>query len=278
MSSVLKLYPNGLTAGVAPRGGPKSRGKKAALGGWSHESIRSNQRFLFSIRAEDLTGLAWSFTLTVRDCPPTHQDWQKVRKRFFQRMRRLGLLRGHWLTEWQLRMVPHLHGCLFFQEDGAACARAIMDAWLSAAADYRPKAGSQSVMPMYDAVGWFQYVSKHAARGLRHYQRSPEQIPPGWQGATGRMWGTLGEWPKSDALAVNLDMPAFHAFRRLLRRRRIADARAEGSPRRIAHARRMLKCSDRSRSSVRGASDWCDLSESLSLLAAVGSLGHRIQS
>lgn len=278
MSSVLKLYPNGLTAGVPPRGGPKSRGTRTAVGGWSHESIRSNTRFLYSIRAKELTGIAWSFTLTVRDCPPTHRDWKKLRERFFDRLRRLLLLRGHWLTEWQLRMVPHLHGCLFFDPDGPASAQAIMEAWLSAAAAYRPAAGSQAVMPMYDAIGWFQYVSKHAARGLHHYQRSPDQIPPGWQGTTGRMWGALGEWPKSEAMAVNLDMPAFHAFRRLLRRRRIADARAEGSSRRIAHARRMLKCSEPSRSSVRGASDWCDLSESLSLLAAVGSLGHSIQS
>ena len=258
MSSIIKLYPNGLTAGVPPRGGPKSRGDRKALQGWSAESIRSNQRFLFSVNGGDLTGTAYSVTLTVANCPESADEWKRLRGVFFDRLRRRCLLYGHWLTD--------------------PGARWIVDAWLEAAAQYRPMAQSQHVTPLYDALGWFQYVSKHAARGLAHYQRSPELIPPGWQGRTGRMWGTLGNWPRSEAMALNLSMPAFHAFRRLLRRRRIADARAAGSPSRIAHARGMLRCNDPKRSSVRGASDWCDLSESLGLIAAVGALGHQIYS
>lgn len=277
MSSVIKLYPNGLTAGVPPRTSAGG-GKRGAVGGWSADSIRSNQRFLFSIDGAALAGLAYSFTLTLRDCPPSHKEWQALRNRWFKRLWRMDLLRLHWVTEWQIRMVPHLHGCAYFDSEGRATARRIIEAWLEVADEYRPAVQSQFVAQMYDTVGWFQYVSKHAARGLRHYQRSPDKIPPGWQGVTGRMWGAVGDWPRTDALALDMSMPGFHTFRRLLRRRRIADARAEGSARRIAQARRMLRCTDHKRSAVRGASDWCDLSESLMLVAAVRSLGHVVRS
>lgn len=30
-------------------------------------------------------------------------------------------------------------------------------------------------------VGWFQYLAKHAARGVKHYQRTADSIPEGWQ-------------------------------------------------------------------------------------------------
>lgn len=276
MSSVIKLYPNGLTAGVPPTGGPKSRGNRKALQGWSAESIRSNTRFLYSVQADRLDGLAYTLSLTIADCPPTPDHWHARRRRFLKRMQRRELERGHWLTEWQRRMVPHLHGCLFFRSESEIDATGILDAWLDAMADYRPSAWAQCVKPMHDAVGWFQYVSKHAARGLRHYQRSPEMIPPAWLGKTGRMWGTVGEWPTAEALTLNTGMPGYHAFRRLLRARRIADARQAGNANRIRHARQMLKCSDPKRSAVRGGSDWCDLDEGLALLAAVRGLGHEV--
>ena len=276
MSSVVKLYPNGLTVGVPPTGGPKSRGARTACEGWSHQSVRSNMLFLMSVRWDRLPAGGWSVSLSVLDCPPTPEDWHKARRRFLKRLQRMGLVLGHWLTEWQRRQVPHLHGALFFGPDSSATARRIEDAWQAATAEFRPNSRGQHVAPLYDGRGWAEYLSKHAARGVRHYQRSPENIPPAWRGRTGRMWGKVGDWPEQEAAALTLSMPGFHRFRRILRARRRADARAAGSPRRIAHARRMLKCGDEQRSAVRGGSDWCDLDESLRLIAAVRALGHDV--
>lgn len=276
MSSVVKLYPNGLTVGVRPAGGPKSRGNRTACEGWSHQSVRSNMLFLMSVLWDSLPPLGWSVSLSVLDCPPTPEDWHKGRRRFMKRCQRMGLDLGHWLTEWQRRQVPHLHGALFFRSGSEGSARAIEDAWLASMAEFRPHASAQHVAPLYDSVGWAQYLSKHAARGLNHYQRSPEKIPPAWLGKTGRMWGKVGQWPQQDAAALTLSMPGFHSFRRILRARRRADARASGNPRRIAHARRMLKCSDEKRSAVRGGSDWCDLEEGLALIGAVRALGYDV--
>lgn len=232
--------------------------------------------FLMSVLWDQLPPLGWSVSLSILDCPPTPKDWHDRRRAFIERLRRMGLDLAHWLTEWQRRQVPHLHGALFFGPESEATARKIEEAWLGAMAEFRPHANAQHVAPLYDSLGWAQYLSKHAARGLRHYQRAPENIPPAWLGKTGRMWGKVGQWPQQDAAALTLSMPGFHAFRRILRARRRADARASGNGRRIAHARRMLKCSDEKRSAVRGGSDWCDLEEGLSLVAAVRSLGHDV--
>ena len=132
MSSVVKLYPNGLTVGVRPTGGPKSRGNRTAVEGWSHQSVRSNMLFLMSVRWEQLPMLGWSVSLSILDCPPTPKDWHRCRKAFIERLRRLGLDLAHWLTEWQRRQVPHLHGALFFGPEAAATALKIEEAWLGA--------------------------------------------------------------------------------------------------------------------------------------------------
>ena len=275
MSSIIKLYRNGLTAGVCPsvHAGGAKRGK---VGGWSPYSVRSNTRFLYSVHADRLTGVGYSFTFTIRHCPESSEDWHKARRRLVERFRYLRMVRLHWLTEWQRRMVPHLHGVVFFDPESEVCATRMLDGWLAVAAEWAPSGGAQTVAPLYDSLGWFKYLSKHAARGLRHYQRSPEMIPPGWSGRTGRMWGALGDWPRDDSVDLQLSMPAFHALRRLVRSRRKAAARAEGNPARISHARRMLKCNDRKSSSVRGLSDWIDLEDSLAVLEPLRRQGYSI--
>ena len=80
---------------------------------------------------------------------------------------------------------------------------------------------AQTVKPMTDLLGWSQYVAKHAARGVRHYQRSGDGIPPEWRGLTGRVWGHRGNWPVRKPSRYQLDGRegdgAFFAFRRLVR-------------------------------------------------------------
>jgi len=42
--------------------------------------------------------------------------WTRLVKTLLQRLRRAGLLRWHWVVEWQRRGVPHLHLAVYAQE------------------------------------------------------------------------------------------------------------------------------------------------------------------
>lgn len=303
---VLKLYPNGLTGGVRPHTRKKKEEEKEEekeekpsprdeCKGWSLKSSRSNTRFLYSVQAGDLprttpgkppregapvpaeplVGLALS--LTVRDCPPTHEEWKDLCHNLFKRLRRKGLYRLHWLTEWQRRGVPHLHAAVWFRlADLLALGRKmgldvstpllvssliaclVTSDWLQVSAPFRSVTQSQHVKPITGELGWLQYLSKHASRGAAHYQRALGTIPTGWQ-KTGRMWGHIGEWPTCEPLALELHMQDWYSFRRIVRAWRLAQARQQGGSRRIRSARRMLQCADPALSRVRGVSEWIDL-------------------
>jgi hypothetical protein len=234
------------------------RAKREAVAGWTDRSTRSNTRFLYSVDERKLSGDGFALTMTVRDCPNSHAEWHAMRRSFFKRLERMGMLRGHWLTEWQRRGVPHLHAAIWLPETGRSGAFVLHDiqqAWLSVAGEYRALSRGQSIKPIHDNVGWFQYLSKHAVRGLKHYQRSSENMPAGWQ-TTGRMWGHLGEWPMTEPIRFQTDNPGFWAFRRVIRSWRRADARASGDRRRIESAKSMLRCNERPLSSIRGISEW----------------------
>lgn len=259
---VIKLYQHGLTGGVAPMKNNHQRALRGEVQGWSTGATRRNTAFLMSIQTEKLTGAGVTFTLTLRDCPETPDAWHKMRRAFEKRMVRAGMLRMHWVTEWQRRGVPHLHGVLWWPE--IYDLHAIVQAWVAVAERYGAGVRGQHAAPINDAVGWFQYLSKHAARGVLHYQRAAENIPPGWLGRTGRVWGKVGDWPVRDAIRINLQDQhgdgGWFAFRRLCRSWRVADARANGDRWRIRSARQMLKCpcepGNIALSRVRGVSEW----------------------
>lgn len=291
---VVKVYRHGLTAACVPDGVVSSPPERTKCQGWTAHTLRRNRDFLYSVDERGLSGSGFACTFTVAECPPTHEDWKRVREALFVRYRRMGLIRAHWLTEWQRRGVPHLHGAFWFPDalvrswgnfgDNLACH------WLSLAnAPYGAQLRAQNAQPIWDAVGWNQYVSKHAARGLSHYQRNPASIPAGWRGVgTGRMWGTLGEWPRVAPSLVQLPMGAFHIFRRIVRGYRLADARralasrssdyrAKVARRRISSARGALTCPDPKLSAVRGLAEWLPQDDQLRVLELLASQGHDIQ-
>ncbi|WP_216072449.1 hypothetical protein, partial [Acinetobacter baylyi] len=74
------------------------RAKRGEVNGWSPSASRNNTKFLRSVHVPGLTGAAVAFTLTVRDCPPTSDDWKILRETFIKRLRRAGMVRLHWLT------------------------------------------------------------------------------------------------------------------------------------------------------------------------------------
>lgn len=251
---VLKSYRHGLTGGIPPMKNDHQRAKRGEVEGWSEGATRRNTAFLRSIREDRLTGAGVAFTLTLRDCPPTAKEWHRLRRAWEKRMVRAGMVRLHWVTEWQRRGVPHLHGAIWWPD--AYHMSRITEAWVEVASAYGAGLRGQHVRTIDGPVGWFQYLSKHASRGVKHYQRSAENLPEGWQKRTGRVWGKSGDWPVAGVVEYRIDREAWFAFRRLVRGWRRADARSSGDRYRIRTARAMLTCHDRPLSEVRGVSEW----------------------
>lgn len=276
---VVTEYRHGMTMGIPPGVNSHRRAKRDVVEGWSDSSTRRNTRFLYSVDERKLTGHGFALSLTVRDCPPTHADWHRIRRAFFDRLRRMGVVRSHWLTEWQRRGVPHMHAAIWLPSDAHQthpfALRDIPQHWVDVAASFGASLRGQHVVQIDDSVGWFQYLSKHAVRGVKHYQRSSEGIPEGWR-KTGRMWGHMGEWPTVEPVRYLLDNAGFWAFRRMVQRWRLADARASGEKSRVRAARRMLQSNDRPSGSVRGVSEWIGMDMTAAFIACLAARGFEV--
>ena len=257
MSRILTLQQHGIKLGTAGRLSSKNLPpERTSIGGWSAHAIRRNNDFLRSVDYDYLpTGFA--FTGTVRDCPATSDEWHRLLKLFFDRLTRTeGCVLIHWVIEWQRRGVPHVHCSLFFDNPPLDIQQRITAHWLALFGEYGAGRGGQHIQYIHGALGWAQYTSKHAQRGLGHYQRSPENVPADWLGKTGRMWGKRGKWSVIEPMKMQIPDDVFYRFRRSLRSWRKADARASGCRFRIRSARRMLNCNDPKLSAVRGCSEW----------------------
>lgn len=283
---VLTLYRHGGKGGVPPCKNSHDRVRRGKVQGWSPSAARRNTEFLMSIREPELSGSGFAVTLTLRDCPPTPELWQRMRVAWVKRMQRDGMIRLHWVTEWQRRGVPHLHGAVWLPS-GCPLAVAkfyVIQHWLAVAQEYGAGPQGQFVHEIDGPVGWFQYLSKHAARGVSHYQRSADKIPTEWASGTGRIWGHSGEWPLQEKIRVELqDNRAggdggWFAYRRLCRSWRKADARAKGCVRRLRSARSMLTCHDQDRSRVIGVMEWITYEVQTLFLANLAVRGFTITS
>lgn len=283
--ATFKLYPNGMTMG---RGNPQPvGGKRSEVVGWSTASVRRHKAWLYSVRGDDLTGSGDAVTLTLKYTPATSEDWTLHLNRFWQRLRDMpGFRRAHWVVEWQRRGTPHVHLAVY---GDTALGWSVVTAWTSVMADFGPLPKAQFVTPITGAVGWLQYLSKHASRGVAHYQRQGK--PSGWT-KTGRLWGKLGEWPTSDPIEGAVTQADFVRLRRLIRSYAVAEARTRalrlGESRRMAELaikhpirmspqeaaawrsvrrlRRMFSTSDTGLSASRGVSEWIPESVVLEML------------
>lgn len=292
---VVQVYRHGFTAACVSDH-TRTPPVRTECHGWTRDALQRNKRFLYSVDERQLTGVGFAVTLTVRVCPATHDDWKKLRESFCARLRRLGMIRCHWLTEWQRRGVPHFHLAVWFPQEvvepwGEHFGQHLISHWLAIAnAPYQAQLKGQTVTPIWDVIGWNQYTSKHAARGLSHYQRSPENIPEGWRNVgTGRMWGKLGAWPIQEPSRVEMPYAAFCVLRRMTRSYRLADARlalskasdakqARTARRRISFARGSLRCPDPRLCAVRGLNEWLPERAQLQALAYLASCGFFLES
>lgn len=271
---IIKVYNNGSTSGTPPSMNNHQRAKRKEVTGWSAKSARNQKTFFYSVDINALTGFGISCTLTLKYCPPTSDDFHRLRINLIKRLRRSGLIRGHWLIEWQRRGVPHLHGCFYF--DNKQALAEIINIWLDIAEPYGAGFRGQDAKPIYDAVGWLQYLAKHGARGVNHYQRSNDNRPAGWV-KTGRLWGKVGEWPIREAMRFSVNREGYWAYRRLVRGWSIAQARESDSVYQLKYVRRMLSCNERNLSEVRGTSDWMPADVASQLVVWLGSQGHEVE-
>lgn len=277
---VITVYQHGQSSGTPPMRNDHVRAKRDDVMGWSDKTARSNTRFLQSVVLDSLTGHGFAFTLTLRDCPPEHSDWHRIVKAFIKRLQRMGLIRLHWVTEWQRRGVPHLHGIVYFPESadrqGIPLHAQIIYHWCQVAQIYVCAPWAQHINPISNSLGWLQYLAKHASRGAKHYQRSSESIPPGWK-KTGRMWGKWGDWDIADPSRFYVSRQANWSYRRLVRSYRKSVSRDDGNGFAIKASRRMLKCNLRTLSEVRGTSGWVPEAVTMQLLRYLSDQGFVIE-
>lgn len=280
---LVSAYPNGSTAGSPPPPRDHSMdAKRKAITGWTRDAVRRHTKWLYSVESDRLTGVGIALTLSLRDIPETGADWTRTLEAWRDRMRkdsRWSLIRLHWVVEWQRRGAPHAHVALYVDDvTGAAFpAEWVMQNallhWLQVAKPYGASWKAQHGDSIDGALGWLQYLSKHAARGVAHYQRMGH--PEGWE-STGRLWGKSGDWPSAPPMRFDMSARTYHRYRRLIRSWRIAQARTAGNARRISSARRMLSCSDPRLSPVRGVSEWASEPVVLTLIGMLHDEGHLI--
>lgn len=278
--STISGYQNGLTAHT-PNGGVSmhERAKRAAVTGWTRETVRRHTKWLYAVNTADLTGDGYAVTLTVKDCPESSERFHSMRRAWVRRVERMGSVRIHWVIEWQKRGVPHMHTAVYFDQPLTPMEKfQLVQHWIDVSEPYGAQHAAQYLLPITGAAGWLQYLSKHAARGAAHYQRQGK--PAGWE-KTGRLWGHIGSWPVDEPMRFDVPQAAYFRFRRLVRSWRLADARAESDPvtraRRIRSARRMLRCNDRQLSEVRGISEWVDQEKLIGFLALLASEGYAVR-
>lgn len=302
--ATFKAYPLGCSYGV---GNPTPvGGKRGQIEGWSAGAVRRHTRWLYSMNVHELDGNGDAVTLTMREIPATSDEWRALLQRLIRRLRDMDqVVRWHWVVEWQRRGAPHVHLAVYSRtadnvhsigqpptcntgvgsQNGHGPGRLVVAAWREVAGEYGVALCAQYVTPITGPEGWLQYLSKHAARGVRHYQRQGK--PQGWQ-TTGRLWGHGGEWPTVDPVHGEMSVAQGWLVRRMVRRYAIAAARSEalryeragqrgkaaGAWRRVAYLRRMYKDGDRSRSSVRGWSEWIPGEVLLSMASWAGWQGE----
>lgn len=248
---VVRLWPGGISGGAAPTS-PVGGGKRGKVVGWTAGAARRNLRFLWSVISSEMEGQGYALTLTVAECPPTSEDWTRARDDFLDRARRAGMTRYHWVTEWTKRGVPHTHAAVYGEEPDMVAR--LLVAWLDVcdARQWTANMRGQHVVPIDGVTGWLQYVSKHASRGVTHYQH--EGVPEGWE-KTGRLWGYGGDWPRQDEEVLDMTAAQYVVFRRLVWDWMLADMERRGVDAEFVTATR-ARWADPEHGNAHGVAGW----------------------
>lgn len=171
--------------------------------------------WLWSVNPDALSPNGWALTLTTGHTPATADEWHDARKAFLKRLDRAGVSGLQWLTEWTAKGRPHLHLSAFMTPgDLADLDKIALVAWLEICdkRGWPASTRAQHIVPISGATGWLEYVSKHSARGVAHYQR--QGAPEGWE-KTGKLWGVWGQWPVELPVESDIRDDHFYRYRRL---------------------------------------------------------------
>lgn len=263
----LKLYQNGVSSFMGGTGN-HPRALRGEIKGWTAATARRHTLWLWQVRADDLDGVGYAMTLTMRDTPASAAEFHRMRRAWLERVRRLGASRIHWVVEWQRRGTPHIHSAIYFPEPltSHTLDAQIALAWLQVcdAAGISATWASQDGKRIDGALGWLKYLAKHASRGANHYQR--QGVPEGWE-KSGRMWGHAGEWPTTDPVVIDdLSSPEFYRIRRMLRNWSRNQAAAAGDWQRLRYLRRAGRPDNERQSRYQGVSEWIPEHVSLRLV------------
>ena len=271
--------------------------ERTATRGWTVNVARRNEQRLQQIDFDAIEGFPAFVTLTM----PSQQmsdvsaamfhGWLKSWLRF---MKRHGMFHCYWILESQASGNPHLHVLVWLDHEPEPLetfkalrswvgilnksdvgARLQGQIWENIDVGGELVVDGEPVPAHPERV--LMYLAKHAARGVAHYQRQVENMPEDWKYRSGRVWGHDRGLPLREQQDVECDYPTFHRFRRLVRRWRLAEARAIKDPERrrlaISQARRCLKCPRPDISPYRGVSAWLPESVASRLLDAAVNMG-----
>lgn len=241
-------------SGGAPGPGGKP-GKRGKVGGWSSGAASRNAHWLQSVTPPD--GLGIALTLTLKEVVSA-AEWRNILGAFTRALSRCkNVIAWHYVVEWQKRGVPHVHFAVYVDANNEAWETymTMFRRWwvdISANAEMQ----SQHARAINSYVGWLEYVAKHGARGVRHYQR--EVVPVDWIGdSTGRMWGYGGRWPAHKVGNLSLSRSDYVRFCRVLRRYMVS----RGRPRRVVRL-----VNDKTRGFPRGVMEWVPVAITLRLV------------
>lgn len=261
---VVTIYPGGSSGGFAGTGrvAGDDGAKRGEIKGWTQGAQRRLVAWLWSINPDALDRHdGWALTLTVGETPPSAAEWHALRRAFQARLKRHGVELQHWVVEWTAKKRPHMHMAVY----GAGRIDIVaLVAWLELCdkRDWPVNTRAQHITPITGVSGWLKYVSKHAARGVTHYQR--QGAPDGWD-KTGRLWGHSGEWPIDEPLKLDLERHEFHEYRRLVLTWQKKRMQREGVPAKVWH-KLGRQYGDRDKGAMMGVSGWIPDTVSLMLL------------
>lgn len=271
--------------------------ERTATKGWTVNVARRNEQRLQQIDFDAVEGFPAFVTLTMPSgqmsdvSAAMFHGWLK---RWLQFMKRHGLVHYYWILEFQASGNPHLHVLVWLDHEPDALetfkalkswvgilnksgvgARLQGQIWESIDVGGTITVDGERVPAHPERV--LMYLAKHAARGVAHYQRQIANMPEDWQYRSGRVWGHDRGLPLCSQQEVECDYLTFHRFRRLVRRWRLAEARAikDRDRRRqaIVQARGSLKCGRPDISPYRGVSAWIPSDVASQLLDAAEAMG-----
>lgn len=268
---VVSVYHSGTSASVLSGVAPINH-TRGLVQGWTQGSAARNNHFLQSIDPSVLSGEPWALTLTIPAADagkgdlPESGEFHAMLRAMIETLRRLGALRWHWVIEMTTKKTPHIHMAVWLPAtvNAAKAQLRIRGAWERITKNHglRVSQAAQDVKRMSNA-GWLQYLSKHGARGVKHYQRMREALPDSWRDHPGRMWGYGGDWPSVEErkpIRKAMGTRAFWTYRRWVAAWCRANARKTRNERLrrryIAQARSMLRCNKRTLSEVKPISVW----------------------